>query len=112
MSSDKRRHERKTLKVEFQAEEGEGAGQLLFEGVDLSTGGTFLLTDLLLERDDRLTLVFKVPDQPHTFKALARVAWVRRFPKEGESAGMGIEFLSMSPDERTTLEAFLKPSNG
>jgi hypothetical protein len=56
MDTDKRRHERKALKVVFQSDDSEGAGNLTFEGTDLSTGGTFLLTDLLLEKDERLTL--------------------------------------------------------
>jgi uncharacterized protein (TIGR02266 family) len=107
MDANKRRHERKPLRVVFHSDDAEGAGKLTFEGSDLSTGGTFLLTDLLLEKDERLTLELKLPDEERSLKVQARVAWVRRFPKDGEAAGMGIEFLSMNPEERALLERYL-----
>ena len=40
-------------------------------------------------------------------RAQARVAWVRRFPKEGESGGMGVEFLAMGEEDRSVLGAYL-----
>jgi uncharacterized protein (TIGR02266 family) len=108
MSKNQRRHPRKSLRVELQGEDSDGHGQLLFEGSDLSSGGAFLRTDLLLERDERLTVQFQLPGDERTVTAQARVAWVRRFPKDEEPAGMGLEFLSMEADDQALLTRFLQ----
>ena len=50
MSAEQRRFERKTLNVLFNARDAQGVGQLVFESADLSPGGTFLKSDLLLEQ--------------------------------------------------------------
>lgn len=92
--------------MDFRAQNAAGAGQLLFEGLDLSAGGTFLRSELLLEQGETLVVEFRVPGVPRLMRAQARVVWVRRFPKDGEDAGMGIEFLSMSDDDRRLLEAY------
>jgi len=107
MGSEQRRFERKSLQVDFRGKDSEGAGQLLFEGADLSTGGTFIKSDLLLEQGDRLSLEFRVPGVPRLMRAQARVAWVRRFPDGPEPAGMGVEFLTMTDEDRGVLGQYL-----
>lgn len=94
--------------MEIRAKDTEAAGQLWFESADLSAGGTFLKADLLLEPGDRLSLEFRVPGTARLMRAQARVAWVRRFPEESEPAGMGVEFLAMSDDDRVALAGFLE----
>jgi uncharacterized protein (TIGR02266 family) len=83
-------------------------GDLLFESVDLSAGGTFLRSDLLLEKDEILTIELRLPDLQHSIRAQAKVAWVRRFPKPGEVAGMGVHFISMEAADRAALERYLE----
>ncbi|MBX5483576.1 MAG: PilZ domain-containing protein [Myxococcaceae bacterium] len=112
MAEEQRRHPRKSLQVDFRAKNASGAGQLLFEGVDLSAGGSFLRSELLLEDGEALVVEFRVPGVPRLMKAQARVAWVRRFPRDGEPAGMGIEFLSMSEEDRSILESYLETVGG
>ena len=107
MREDQRRFIRKSLQVEFRGKDAEGVGQLVFEAADLSAGGSFLKSDLLLEKGERLSLEFRVPGVPRLMRAQARVAWVRRFPKEDEPAGMGVEFLAMSDADRTVLVEYL-----
>ena len=107
MGSEQRRFERKTLHVDFRGKDSEGTGQLHFEGADLSTGGTFIKSDLLLEQGDRLSLEFRVPGVPRLMRAQARVAWVRRFPDGAEPAGMGVEFLTMTDEDRAVLDQYL-----
>ena len=107
MGSNHRRFQRQSLQVDFRGKDAQGAGALLFLGADLSTGGTFLRSDLLLEQGEALSLEFRVPGVPRLMRASARVAWVRRFPKEGEAAGMGIEFLAMTDEDRRVLGDFL-----
>lgn len=106
MSAEQRRFERKSLNVQIHARDSQGVGQLVFETADLSKGGTFLKSDLLLEPGEALSLEFAVL-QGRVIRAQARVAWVRRFPQPREAAGMGVEFVSMPETDREALETFL-----
>ncbi len=110
MGADQRRFERKAVLVDFQARDAHGAGQLVFQSADLSAGGTFLKSDLLLERGEALSLEFTLPlpSGPKTVRAQARVAWVRRFPQAGEAAGMGVEFVTMDEADREFLLAHVR----
>jgi Tfp pilus assembly protein PilZ len=107
MTVDQRRFERKSLSVQFHARDARGAGLLVFESADLSSGGTFLKSDLLFEQGEVLSLEFPVLEG-RLLRAQARVAWVRRFPQPRESAGMGVEFTAMEDQDREALEAFLR----
>ncbi|SRR5712692_7031413 len=107
MDRDKRRFVRKTVKVEFRGQSEEGVGELVFEGLDLSAGGTFLRSDLLLEQDEAFSLEFRVPGSVNVIRANARVAWVRRFPKEREQSGMGVEFVEISDEDREVVSRYL-----
>ena len=111
MGADQRRFERKAVLVDFQARDAHGAGQLVFQSADLSAGGTFLKSDLLLEQGEALSLEFTLPSEagPHIVRTQARVAWVRRFPANGEPAGMGVEFVSMDPADRDALLSHVRP---
>jgi uncharacterized protein (TIGR02266 family) len=108
MNRDTRRFFRKAIRAEFAGKSGDGTGELRFESLDLSAGGTFLACDLLLEEGEQLSLGFQVPGLPRSLQAEARVAWVRRFPKADEQAGMGIEFVSMSDQDRWELTRYLE----
>jgi uncharacterized protein (TIGR02266 family) len=106
--AEKRKFDRKPMPVEFRGRDTRGYGQLVFDGTDLSAGGAFIKSDLLLEQGEALSLEFKLPGLTRPLRAHARVAWVQRFPKEGESAGMGIEFLAMTDDDRTALAQYIQ----
>lgn len=108
MAQEQRRFARRSLNAEIRATDSDGVGELLFESADLSTGGTFLRSELLLEEGEALSLQFHVPGEPRPLNAQARVAWVRRFPKDGEEPGMGVEFLSMGDEDRAVLAQFLE----
>ena len=103
MAENIRRHTRKAVQVRFSCRDEDGEGELFFDSSDLSTGGTFLVSDLLFEQGDPLTLEFALPGGA-ALRCEARVAWVRRFPGSGEQAGMGIEFRDLP-----ALDAFLEP---
>jgi uncharacterized protein (TIGR02266 family) len=107
-TSNKRRHVRRTLAVEFRAGDADGQGALELSGADLSAGGAFLVSEVLLEPGETLSLEFKIPGRNAPVRAGARVAWVRRFPSPEQPAGMGIEFLRLSPQERDALEALTR----
>jgi c-di-GMP-binding flagellar brake protein YcgR len=87
-------------------------GQLVFEAADLSQGGAFLKSDLLLEPDETLNMEFQIPHTGHTVRAQLRVVWVRRFPEEGEVPGMGVSFLAMSESDQQALDRYLAQESG
>jgi uncharacterized protein (TIGR02266 family) len=109
MGAEQRRHERKSVPVDFKGKDAHGAGQLWFKGADISQGGSFLKADLLLEMGETLALEFRVPGVPRLMRAQARVAWVRRFPEADEPAGMGVEFLAMTDEDKAVLGRYLTP---
>jgi hypothetical protein len=104
----KRRHARRTLAVEFRAGGMDGLGSLELSGADLSAGGAFLVSDLLLEPGESLSLEFEIAGRAGPVQAQARVAWVRRFPGPEQPAGMGIEFVRLGKDEREALDAWVR----
>lgn len=83
-------------------------GALQLSGADLSAGGAFLVSDLLLEPGESLSLEFQIPGRPAAVRAHARVAWVRRFPGAEQPAGMGIEFARLGKEDRASLDAFVR----
>lgn len=101
-----RKEDRAAVQARFSARDTSGAGTLTFTSEDLSTGGAFLRSDLLLEQGEALSLFFDVPDGV-SVQAQARVAWVRRFPEPGQVAGMGVEFVSIRDEEKQAIARWL-----
>jgi Tfp pilus assembly protein PilZ len=102
MGADQRREERAAVQARFSARDANGAGTLTFTSADVSTGGAFLRSDLLLEQGETLSLQFEVPGTGVVLTQ-ARVAWVRRFPEAGQQAGMGVEFVGLRDEERIAI---------
>jgi uncharacterized protein (TIGR02266 family) len=104
-----RRFIRKPVAAQIRSRDNAGQGHLFFDSQDLSVGGAFLRADLLLEQGDLLDLEFTLPDGGPSMEARARVAWVRSSDSEqAGSAGMGVEFLNLSPTDREALATFLE----
>ena len=61
---DSRSHRRATLRVSVRASDPARrvAGDIAFDGAEVSGGGAFLPSELLLEVGDRLNLIFALPD--------------------------------------------------
>jgi uncharacterized protein (TIGR02266 family) len=107
MGEEQRRHSRKMMQVTIHARDSQGIGQLVFTSADLSAGGMFLTSELLLEDGEALSLEFMLAGLATPIYAQAKVAWVRRFPSDGEPAGMGVQFLSLSDADRSALVTHL-----
>jgi uncharacterized protein (TIGR02266 family) len=78
---------------------------------DISEGGLFLETDQPMTVNEELRLELALPGFP-PFEVAARVKWVRDTDKALEVAlrqGMGLEFVSMTPEARAALRAYLDP---
>ncbi|MFT3709717.1 MAG: PilZ domain-containing protein [Archangium sp.] len=106
MNGPQRREDRAAVQARFSARDASGAGTLTFTSEDLSAGGAFLKSDLLLEQGETLSLFFDLPGGT-AIQAQARVAWVRRFPEPGQVAGMGVEFVGMHDEEKQALARWL-----
>ena len=106
MATEQRREPRAPLQARFSARDARGAGTLTFTSEDVSTGGAFLKSDLLLEPGESLALQFEVPGAGAVLTQ-ARVAWVRRFPEAGQVPGMGVEFVTLRDSERAAIVRWL-----
>jgi uncharacterized protein (TIGR02266 family) len=76
---------------------------------NLSTGGLYLRTKLPLEVDDTLSLSFSLPGDV-SISCDARVAWTnfnKNRRKLDYSTGVGLQFLSLSSEDLSTLENFI-----
>lgn len=101
-----RREPRASVQARFSARDASGAGTLLFTSEDVSSGGAFLRSDLLLEQGEALSLTFEVPGEG-AVQTQARVAWVRRFPEPNQLAGMGVQFVVMRDEDRQAVARWL-----
>lgn len=106
----KRKFRRRLLKVEVRAHDETGAGEVVFDTHDISIGGAFLRSELLLELGEILNLELPLrPGQP-PMRVQAKVVRAVRGRDSKSGPGMGIEFVNPSPELRDALTRFL--SNG
>ncbi len=107
---DQRRHERRKLKVEIQVGDGSAGGELCFDSRDVSEGGVFLRSDLLLEVGETFFLTFVLPGAEVALRTRGRVTWVNRDSQSrpDDPPGMGVQFLDLSEAEREALRAALE----
>ena len=103
---DKRKYIRVPVEVEFRVTE-DGAdehGHLFFYSRNVSKGGAFLISDLLLQKGSTVFVKFQLPGE-NLIEVLAEVVWVDE--ADGQEAGMGIEFTRFTPENRAAIERFL-----
>lgn len=79
---------------------------------NLSVGGLYLRTNFRFEIDETLMLSFALPSpkQDISISCKARVAWTNYEAnrlKPDYPAGVGLQFLSLSPEAFTTLSQFI-----
>ncbi|MBI3076214.1 MAG: PilZ domain-containing protein [Deltaproteobacteria bacterium] len=98
--------------VQFYSLDGKHGGPPLL-GItrDISAGGlaieipSFFATENLMPPEGSQVLVrFTLPDVPKAFKIPSRVAWTWNPPP----TGMGVEFLSISDQDRTLIAEFVE----
>jgi type IV pilus assembly protein PilZ len=108
---DTRRHARHQLEVEIEVGDGHLGGELVFDSHNVSRGGLFLKSDLLLEVGDTVWVSFTLPNTSMAIRTRGRVVWVNRNPDENDPTdrpGMGIQFLDLTEVEETALTAYLE----
>jgi uncharacterized protein (TIGR02266 family) len=77
---------------------------------DLSGGGLFVATHQIRSVGERVQLHFTLPTLREPIEAVTEVRWVRATPMPGGGgeAGMGLQFLQLSPQAREAIKVFLK----
>lgn len=85
----------------------QAVGTIFFDTLDLSAGGTFLRSELLLEVGEELIVEFELPGG-RKIRAQAKVAHVAQEPPPAGSSGMGIAFTNLSDDDQAAVRAFLE----
>lgn len=78
--------------------------------INLSTGGVFIETKLILPEDTNLTVKFKLPHTDTLIVAKARVAWVNSpesLKKAALPIGMGLQFLDLTPEGMNAIRTYL-----
>ena len=91
---------RKIIKCEVHSD-----GLTFSSTIDISNGGMFISTPEPLLADSEIELVLYLPgEDPMELKA--RVKWARDTDSENDRAGMGVQFLNISQDQQSLLDAF------
>ena len=98
---------RHPVSVEFRAHEANQAqhGDILFDVLNMSQGGAFLRSDVLL--DIGTSLEIGLPFEFLQGAVTGRVAWVTRGDKD-QAAGMGIEFVGLDDMQQSKLNAWIE----
>jgi uncharacterized protein (TIGR02266 family) len=75
------------------------------QSFDISARGIFLRTAQVLPVGQEILVRFRLPGVAHPFKAVGRVIWSSPTDTpQGHPAGMGIQFLDLSEQERAMIE--------
>ncbi len=100
---DQRKHTRRRADLTINVSTVDGpkvVGHISFNAGDLSEGGAFLRSDLLLEEGELLNVEIALPGG-RSIRGTARVVRTTRGTQAG--AGMGIEFVRLAESDRKSL---------
>lgn len=106
---DMRKHSRQSVELPVLVSDAANrvrAG-IRFGAADVSAGGAFLRSDLLFEVGEILNLQIDLPAN-RRIQAVGRVVRVSRGTAQDRLAGMGIEFVDLSPADRAAIETALR----
>ena len=105
-----RRYNRYPLSVEFKLSDSTDPvhGEILFDTVNVSAGGAFLRSDLLMDIGAKVDVTFSVPGQDSSFTTTAVVAWVTRGKSGRREAGMGVEFTGLDEKAKAMIDDLIQ----
>ncbi len=106
-----RQHARHQLQAVVEVGDGQLGGELFFDSHNVSKGGLFLETELLLDVGETYWISFTLPGTSVAIRTRGRVVWVNKDPDEDnptDKPGMGLKFLDLTDSERAGLAAFLE----
>ena len=101
------------INAEIRVYYGTGISKLLTgHSVDLSPNGAFLVTTCPFDVDDNVDLKLFIPGKEKTaVSCIARVAWINQEgtpPKPEYPAGVGLHFINLKPEDKSSIEKYLK----
>jgi uncharacterized protein (TIGR02266 family) len=106
MSADKRRAERHRVRFRLIYDDGDSFNSGAVG--DVSEGGLYLETNLPLAVGTSVRLTPLEDGGGHLFEVEARVVRTAKDPLSGEPAGMGLQFVGLSPDEQRDLVKLIR----
>lgn len=83
---------------------------LINYSINMSTGGVFIESSMILPEDTELTVKFKLPDSETIIVAKVRVAWTNgpeSLKKADLPHGMGLQFLDLSSEDMDAIRSCL-----
>ncbi len=108
MGSERRKFVRVPVKVRMTVKDEEGAGDLYFVSRNLSIGGVFLVSDLLLEQGVKMYLEFSLPPRSALIIVKGEIAWIKDEAEEEVPGGMGVRFLNLDPESKKIITEFIQ----
>ena len=107
-----RRYNRYPIAVEFKLRDSSDTlhGEILFDTVNVSAGGAFLRSDLLMDVGGEVEVSFTVPGEAQALTTTATVVWVTRGHTGRREAGMGIEFTGLNDASKAIIDNLIKKS--
>lgn len=78
--------------------------------INISTGGVFIESSLILPEDTELTVKFNLPESDTIIVVKSRVAWTNdpgSLKKISLPPGMGLQFLDLSSDDMYAIRTYL-----
>ena len=82
--------------------------------INISTGGLFIESSMILPEGTELTVKFNLPSSDTIIITNARVAWINDpllLKKASLPSGMGLQFLNLSMEDMHTIRRFLDNGN-
>lgn len=75
---------------------------------NIGGGGLFVHSQNLLPAGSEVNLKFNLPGESTPIRTGGRVAWVRETPE----AGLGVQFVNLSPEDAARINAFVRQKQG
>jgi len=89
--------------------------QLLSDySINISAGGVFIESSMILPEATELTVEFSLPDSNNIIIAKSRVAWTNgpdSIKKASLPPGMGVQFLDLSMEDMNAIRTYLDKGN-
>ena len=106
MSNTKRRHYLRA-RIQGTMTVHDIEGDLFFNTVDISQGGAFIHSPILLEEGDEVQVSFSLPPLEKAITARARVVRGTKADGDVDQSGMGLEFLDLAPEEKRAIADYV-----
>jgi uncharacterized protein (TIGR02266 family) len=110
LKKNQRKYARVPVRFKVLLSDEECEGFVYFTSRDLSAGGMFLVSDLLLDKESRVRLEFSIPGHKTGVQVEGKIAWAKdeadsRYPHI--PSGMGVEFTRISPPNEKIIEDYV-----